>query len=492
MMRDPMKGAFLSIVLTIAGAWTVMAPQAHAADQASVQAVLQKLNASPTVTGRDAVKSYTVLFDAYLKMSDPPMQVGAAFNLTTIHPDMSGWERVSAWAESNPDMAKAILEARSRRIVGLPYGRDGVPATYQASGLVADVAAGGDLRRNDFPYLDALETISAYAWAEVYRLMEHGQIQEGLDLATAHLAVTRQFCDREFLVEKRASILLLIDALSNMRDVFYKYIDQISSDQFRTVAISEIPFLRPDRNALFMPEGDRVVSEALITEVFDSRGLADREKFTSTFAELQSRDEPLTRFGAARRWAMIAEVHDSLDASLERLTLVYDDWWRRWRIQEYDPILDIPTQFSRTNPIRYAAVMYSMEDIEHLFDIRKELVVAVNGTAVSAGLCGYYRTFERFPRDNKLAYAQFMRKSSDVDPYDRSYEHLRYIMVDRRHAVDTPHGRLWIEPGQGIVYSRGQNLTDDRAAQHTYDGIEGDIVVWPPIRAIAREQGRLR
>lgn len=482
----------LAMGLCVLGTATNTHAERSSATAASVDAVLRQLNNSPTVQGRDAIKSYTVLFDAYLDLSDPPWPVGASFNLAVIHPKMNNWDRVAGWAESNPKMAEAILQAKERRIVGLPYGRAGVPQQYISAGLVADVAAEGTLRRNEFPYLDALETMSAFAWAEVYRLLEAGQIAEGLDLATAHVAVVRQFCDREFLVEKRHSIGLLNDALANMRDIFYVYRDKISADQFREIAVSEIPFLRPDRNALFMPEGDRIVSEALIKEVFDSRGRADREKFPVTFAELQAEDEPLTRFGAARRWAMIAEVHDSLDASLERLTLVYDDWWRRWRVQEYDPILEIPTQFERTNRIRYAAVIASMQDIEQLFDMRKELIVSVNGTAVAAGLCAYERTFGNFPRDHKLTYAQFVRKISDADPYDRGYDHLRYTMVDRRHSIDTPYGRVWVEPGNGILYSRGQNHSDNRAAVHTYDGINGDIVVWPPVRALAREQGILR
>jgi hypothetical protein len=476
-------GALLCVMLVSTGV--------HGQSQPGVAGVLRQLNASPTVQGTDGIKSYRLLFDAYLNMTEPPMPVGGSFNLKTIHPNMNRWDDVSGWAESNPDMAKAIIAARNRRIVGLPYGRDNVSSAYRSANLVADVAVDGSLRRNEFPYLDAAETIAAYATAEIYRRFEAGQTEQALELAVAHLAVARQFCDREFFVEKRHSILLLADALSNLREMFYTYRSQISADQYSNIAITEIPFLRPDRNALLMPEGDRIVSEALIRDVFDSRGQPDRSRFPSTFAAIQSEHEPLTRFGAARRWAMIAEVHGSLEASLERLTLVYDDWWRRWRIQEYDPILDIQTQFDRTNPVRYAAVIYSMQNIEELFDMRKQLIVAVNSTAVAAGLCAYQNTFGTIPTDHKRIYAQFMRKSSDIDPYDRNYDAFLYFVTNSRHAVDTPYGRVWIEPRQGILYSRGQNHSDDRAAEHTDDGLRGDIVVWPPLRVLAREQNLL-
>ena len=48
-----------------------------------------------------------------------------------------------------------------------------------------------------------------------------------------------------------------------------------------------------------------------------------------------------------------------------------------------------------------------------------------------------------------------------------------------------------INKGQGLLYSRGQNHADDRAAAHADDGGDGDIVLWPPIKAVQREQGLL-
>ena len=58
----------------------------------------------------------------------------------------------------------------------------------------------------------------------------------------------------------------------------------------------------------------------------------------------------------------------------------------------------------------------------------------------------------------------------------------------KREPIDTPNGRLWLEEEAAILYSRGQNLHDGRAAEHTDDGFSGDIVIWPPIRATEREQ----
>lgn len=468
-------------------------PAAAAADEVhSFDDVLERLNSAPTVQGRESVKSYKIIFDAYLDLTEPPMPVGSEFNQATIHPKMFNWDQVAGWAESNPEMAKAILECKDKSIFGLRYGTDGLDQRYIGADLIAEIAPDGEPRDARYPYLDAMDVIAAFVAAESYRLVESGQIQQGLDLAVAHLFLARQLCDREMLVEKSRSIRLLTVALANLRDMFYSYREKITSEQFSDIAISELPFLRPDRNAMFMPEGDRLVAEALLRHVFGSDGYPDVELFARTFGMVQSADLPMTRFGAVKRWRMIAGLHGSLTASLERLTLIYDDWWRRWRVQEYDPILDIPAQFARANAIRYAAVLYSLQDLENLFEHRKELIVAVNGTATAAGLCGYERFFGSYPADQAMVYAQFMRKSSDVDPYDQQYGPLAYFYSRSRHSIDTTFGRLWVERDNGILYSRGQNNGDDRARDHTDDGLEGDIVVWPPIKALAREQGRLQ
>ena len=81
------------------------------------QTVIQELNDHDTVRGSEAIKSYRVLFDAYLTLDPPPFEVGDDFNLYTIHPGMSGWSQVSGWAESNPGMAGEIGRASCRERV---------------------------------------------------------------------------------------------------------------------------------------------------------------------------------------------------------------------------------------------------------------------------------------------------------------------------------------------------------------------------------------
>lgn len=461
-------------------------------DDTSVDEVLAELNGTDSVRASDDAKSWRVVFDAWLETSPPPMPVGDDFNFITIWPGMDRWDEVSAWAESNPELAEALVEAGDRTLFGLPYGEEEIESRYREAGVSANVAQGGDLRVVTFPWLDQMNGVTAYATAEIYRLLEANRVQEGLDLAVATAFLLRQCCDREFRDEQYYMISMLSGHLENMRDMFHVYFDRISSDQYAEIAIEELPFLRPDRGRLLMPEGDKVVARALIESVFDGNQ-ADREAFAETFARIQAQEEPLTLFGAARRWKIVADVHDSLESSLERLDLVYDDWWRRWRVQEYDPILAIPTQWSRTNEIRYAAVLYSIGDVQELFPVRDYLVATTNGTIMAAGIQSETKRLGTVPRTQESLYAVAMRSRNDSDPYDSDLDRFGYRRLDSDTFVETALGRVMVPSGSAFLWSLGPDREDGRGAIHSEvaDAAveDADIVFWPPMKTLQREQG---
>jgi hypothetical protein len=483
------------IVIVVGALLMCTAGQVNAqeSDATLVRETLKQLNDLKSVKGVESSKFYKALFDAYLELGKPPKPIGPDFNLATIHPKMADWSTVAGWAESNPKMADAIIKCKDPKLtkVGLPYGRDGLDAKYVKAGITADIGVNGSLRNSDFPYMKAVDTIAAFATAEMYRLMEANQTQKALDLSVALAFVVRQFCDREFLAEKFHFVDMLSDVMENMRDVFYLYQDRISAEQYAKIAQQELPFLRPDRGRLFMPEADRTVSEALIKEVFDASSEAViPDKFASTFAEVQSKNAPMTRFGAAKRWGYIANVHSSLGDSLKRLNLVYDDWWRRWRMDQYDDrLLAVSSQFERTNPIRYAAVVYSLENLSNVFSVRNTLVAEVNGTAIAAGLCSYKKTYGSYPDDKEKIYSQSLRKQSDSDPYDKQLGPFKYRVLTARHAIDSEIGRGWVESGEALLYSQGQDHEDDRGDEGSIDGAKGDLIIWPPVKVLARAQG---
>ncbi len=475
----------LLVVIAAAGAWLLAAGPAAA----QARPLIDRFNNHETIKVSEDSKSYKIVFDAYLDMTRPPRPIGPDFNLTTIHPKMQGWAEVSGWAESNGDMVKALKDAKLKIVFGLPYGGANVSQPYRSADLIADIAVDDNLLNHNFGYLKAIDTIAAFVAAEAYRLLEAGDAGGALELVSANQYVLRQCCDRIFFAEKSRSIELLTQSLTVLRDMMYSYRDSFDAADMESLATMEIPYLTPDRNHLFMPEADQEIAAAVLKLVIDERSGADPERFVQTFASLQSQQRPLTRFGAARRWRMISNVHGSLEASLDRLQLIYDDWWRRWRVQDYDPILAVPPQFERTNPVRYAAVIFSVQDLQTLFQVRTRLIVEVNGTAMAAALVAYHRTFGRYPDDKKMTYGQFIRKSADIDPYDRDWAPLSYLRVSGSHTVDAPNGRVTIQGGEALLWSLGQDNQDARCSEHSDDGILGDIMIWPPARAAERAQG---
>jgi len=184
------RHTFLALLAVLGMA--MLAPAASA----QYEQVIRKLNSHGSIDVSEELKSYRLLFDAYLKMTPPPMDIGIDFNMNTIHADMPDWSSVAAWAESNTVMADAILNAieAKTQVVGLPYGVSSVSSDYRDAGLMVDVASSGTLRRIQFEYFPALDTMQAFVTAEIYRLLEADRPDRAMDLAIANAVILRQFC----------------------------------------------------------------------------------------------------------------------------------------------------------------------------------------------------------------------------------------------------------------------------------------------------------
>ena len=463
-----------------------------AAANAQSPELLQKLNA-PAGRVADKSKSAQRLFTAYLDLTKAPKDVGPDFNQTSIWPGMDGWAAVSKWAEANANMGKTLVEVQGCSVLGVPYGTAGVDPKFVERGLTAEIGVNGDLTKVRFGYLKALETISAYAAAEMYRNCEAGKFDEAFKVGIANLRVLRQACDAQMFGEKLAAMTMLSDAFSVHRDVLYTYGDRMSLDLLKSLSLKEYPFLKAGDTErlkrIEMPEGDLAVAQELIRSVFDASGAVSDEKFSKTFSGLQSVSQPLTTFGASKRWAKIAGVHGSLEASEQKLNAIYDDWWRRWRLPAYGPMISMPTIYSKTNPVKYAAVVLALSDIDQLFQARRRMTAEFDGTVASAGLASYHKELGQWPDDIKKAYTSYFPKRFNFDPYDKEYGQMKYEYLGTRpRGVDSEFGR--VEVAGAILYARNDDNAFNGAARHAAGGKDGDFVIWPALRAISRGQAK--
>ena len=478
----------------------LLAAQYVAADAPELERKLnERLFTNTSVSGSkdrasESGLSITPLVEAYLAMTPPPVPVGDDFNLTTIWPGMPGWNAVAGWAASNERMAEAIAEVQNRPLLGMRYGRTQVPEAWQQREVVIDVAPGGDLTVIDFPYLDAMDTIVAYATAEFYRRMEAGEFESAFTFGLAYLRIIRQGCEQEMLEEKLWFMDNLSAAFSTHRDAMYAYLDRIPTKLFQQLGTREYPFLKPTDDQrlrrLALPEGDRIHISVLLDSVFDDQGQADEAKFAEVFGSLQARQSPLGLFGSRKQWGRLAGYHGALDLSQEKLEDVYDDWWRRWRMRQFAPTMDIPNVYSGLNEVRYAAIRLAVQDLEEVFFARERLVSDINGTIYSAGLCGYFTQYGKWPVDLSPVAPSYAMKRFDFDPYNMDYGGMVYTLLRSRTAIETVrYGQLFVDGC--LLYTLGRNHIDDRGKEVSDNGAIGDLLLWPPTRQLAREQGKI-
>jgi hypothetical protein len=273
-------------------------------------------------------------------------------------------------------------------------------------------------------------------------------------------------------------------------------IDRMPLAVIQRAALKGYPYVKQgdrDRMArLELPEGDRLVIEERLSAVFKPDGTPDAALFAEKLGALQSHDAPLTRFGAAALWTSVAQGHGSLEASKQRLTDAYDDWWRRWRMRFYDPMNDRPSDFSRMNPMRYAAVTLLAGDLQRAFTLRIRASAELNGTAVAAGLCGFrIDNGKQWPRDLGQIFPLYALKKMDMDPYSRQYGPFQYRDVgDKTQAIDTPWGQ--VEASGAFMWSLGGDHEDGNFAKHDPPDGFGDIVMWPPPRQLAQKAGLIK
>ena len=463
--------------------------------------VIKKLNQSVSTIGSEDAKSWTIFFEACINITPAPEPEGESFNMNTIWPGMPNWDAVSKWAESNEHLEAAFLETAKRALIGLPYGSENVPANFQDEGIVANIAVDGRLHTSDFSYINSVGKAYACATADTYRLFEIGETDRAIQFMISQLIVLRKFCDREFLKEQLAFMPMLGDALSNTRDMFFRYREKITATQFRFIAKDGIPHLETDATSLLMPEGDRVVGKALLLSLFDSTGVPDVAKFREVLSDIQADQELLSRAGAAKYWESIALIpHRGRDDSVKRLNLIYDDWWRRWKMRPFHPQLSIDTELEKSNPVKYAAVNLVIRDIEHLFGQRDLLNVEINSTAVSAALCGYKNHYGVYPSSIKKMYAQLLHRSSNLDAlsplplrtdadwtlYSFPVGPFHYRRIEKKTKIDTKLGDVFLKKGECLLYSVAIDEEDHRGTDTATD-----IVLWPPIKTLKRNAGLL-
>ena len=439
-------------------------------------------------------RSANFIFNAWIAATPMPLEI--APTPENIWPGMEGFDNWKKWAQANPALREAILKAQNSFVLGIPYGdvEQGLDAKWKAKGIWA--RPGSAPGEAAFAYLNAVRGLTAFTVISMYLDADEKKFDPAFDLSLAMLRVLRQVSEQRMEAEKLFGMKMMSRLLEANRVFMAANLDSLPVATLQRVAMKGYPFIKPGDNErlkrLELPEGDRVILTESMQKAFNESGQPDDQYFADQFGAVQSINSPLTRFGAAARWRELGKVHGSLEASQEKLIAIYDDWWRRWRMRFYDPILDVPTQFSKLNQSKYALVTLFVENLQQLFDERLRLIAEIDGTAMSAAICGFYiDSAKQWPRDLSSAFPIYGIRRMNFDPFAKDYGNLSYRdLGDKSQALGTQWGQVSVS--NAVLWSVGPDHEDDGFDQHDPADATGDLVLWPPPRFLARQAGLLK
>ncbi|MSR34873.1 MAG: hypothetical protein EXS12_08805 [Phycisphaerales bacterium] len=437
-------------------------------------------------------RSAPILFPAWIAAS--PMPSAIAPSPENIWPGMDGFADWKKWVVANPALRDAIMKAQTCFVLGIPYGAEGLDAKWKAKGLAA--MPGTAQGEAAFGYLNAMRGLTAFTAVSMYIDADAKKFDAAFDLSLAMLRVLRQVSEQRMEAEKLFGMTMMSHLLEANRVYMAANIATLPVATLQRVALKGYAFIKPGENErlkrLELPEGDRIILTESMRSAFDDAGQPDETYFANEFGSIQSISSPLTRFGAAARWRELATVHGPLVASQEKLVAIYDDWWRRWRMRFYDPILDGPTQISKMNQSKYAVVTLFVENLQQVFDARLRLISEIDGTALSAGLCGFYiDSAQQWPKELAMMFPIYGMRRMNFDPFSKDYGNLNYSNLgDKSQQLGTAWGQVSVTGA--VLWSLGPDHEDDGFDQHDPADGTGDLVLWPPPRFLARQAGLLK
>ncbi|MFW5652409.1 MAG: hypothetical protein ACOC0P_00035 [Planctomycetota bacterium] len=513
--RGSTLAAGVAAVGVLFGAWGAVNPSAMAQ---SSRTFVPQLN-NPINRVSDANRAYPVYFEAWSQIdsTDPQAPLGLNMPMTIGSPQLRD---AMAWAGRGPqqDAIEILLEKRDgatsrregrnatyRELFGLPYGVDYVPLDMQLSDFAVFIED-DQLYTADFAYLDKVEQLFLLAIAEGHRRAEAGEPGEGVEPLLAAVRIARQMTERAYAVENRMGVNMLRKVGDLTRAYMWEYRDGLDVSDFEVIA-GEFELLRPGQVQL--PWANRLIGEQLMLEVFDATTNLPDEEFADVMAEFESRDRPIRRFHAAKRWEGLLEAIDK-DAGgdiTRRIFLpdigqaiedVDQDFRRRWNLPLHDPIHSDETLFELLDPIREAVVVETFADLDGLRELRLRMIADVRGTAIAAGIAAFQkRDGGRAPRALSQVYPTFIKvEQTLVDPYNSSYEYFEYFTAqstDRRligwtFDVEVGNmGTIQLPENTPILYSVGPDNRDNGAAKHSGSlerSNDSDIIYWLPVEYI--------
>lgn len=465
-----------------------------------------------------AKRSDSILLPLILKMEPTPTAASTAESAALLPADSASFAAAAAWATGAPQ--KAVIEAlvkvtsekdwKSFHAFGQPYSFSGIDPDLVVAGAYTFLGDPPVLASADHQYLTLLDRLEALTHVEITRLTADGKAGDALDLGVRFTFFARTIADRAFFREQSWGYRAMLLGLQRIRDV--AYVD------FRSAA----PALTPDQlkdaiarlvdrggvmgtDRLTLPQGDKIAAEQLIAQLFLPRAGPNPDTFGRTLARIGAQERPLRLFSETARWDGVMKLHANALDTRAQLDAIYNDWAKRWALSPFEPMQRTPSDFSKMDKVRFAALDATMGDVGVLFNQRLELRAELVSTRMSLAMYAFFRTQRSFPRDVTAVRPAFIARM-DPDPFSLEGKNPEFFVpirdaLKRPNEDPKPHVlQVLLVPGQPgfevslkddqfVMFLIGPDRVNNngRKATQMVEDRTGDFIAWPPVLSLQRQ-----
>jgi hypothetical protein len=502
-----MRRSLLSSLVVFAV--VLVSPLAALADQ-----FVDRLNALYK-TIPDARRTDETLFPVLAKMADPPPGLTDLIQSALVPATAPEFAKFAEWAQGEPQ--KAVIEAIKKCTaeegrgktweIGQPYGAIDANPDMVMVGMYTELGDPPLLAQAEIKWLPRMQAALTLVQIEATRLQAEGKPAEAMDLVLRGVFLGRQLAGRGLFAEMNLGFEAMVVGLARLRDLAYQ---DMRADQPKLTPeqIRDLIARMRDRNGVLqidrieLPLGDRLAAEQLISRIMKADGSVEPDAFARTLSRIAARQRAMRLFSEDAKWSAIAKLHADGKASINAIEQVFGDWAKRWRLNLWDPVLKLPTDFSRLSRTKFAAVEVFLADVGVLFSRRTELQVELVGTRSALGHYGYFLQMRRFAPDSASIKPAFV-PGNELDPFDPTLSQWMTLMVPGRGTASPIRAAVFprllsvsytqfevsFGPETFVMYSMGPKASragGKRFTQMTFDN-QGDYLIWPPMLSLIRQ-----
>lgn len=400
MMQGPLK--------VVERALLVVAAVVVVVSSASADAFLNQANQAAAATpGTRAAEE--VLFPALAAMEPSPSGGMELWDVMTLGEREQLWGELERWAAREPQQAAlealaTVADPETRFVVGIGYdSAASAPESWREAGLVSSIGRGGELGTVGFEYVDKIISLTELALVEGYRLAREGDGQGSLDVLIDLVRFGRIMAERPSYYEKSVAMVMMNTALERIRDVVYSHEGSFTASMLKE-AVIELDDRTLTLTRIAFPVFERLAAEQALERAFVERGNVRAPDLAEILMKSESGDRPLRAFSEFAWYETLAGQHAGWFDTRDRIQGVWGDFQARWNNQNWNAeSLDLPTEYSMTDPSKFALVRYfggfgsEVSYYTLLADLRFDLVTNLRGTYNALGVVAFKMENRAFP-----------------------------------------------------------------------------------------------